>query len=155
MLGNKNTVRVIIFKKNRQLIRKVVAPKNDSFSHNHKSYVIDSQNYYIFRNKAVYTYHEDIPTPLTIKDIQVTDGKEIVPYDSVMMTADELETFKKAKTGKEILDTIDNKMPENIMSIVTMVVVIGAVGFLWYMLTEQMNELTGLIRELSRLFGVE
>ena len=155
MIKNKNSIRVIIYKKNRQQVRKVVVPKNDTFSHNAKSYVIDSQNYYIFKNKAVYTYHEDIPTPLTIKDIQVIQGTEVVPYESVLMTADELETFKRAKTAKEILDTVDNKMPENIMSLVSMVVVIGAIGFLWYMLTNQMNELGELIRNLTRLFGVE
>jgi len=151
----KPKVRVVIYKKNREVIQRYVSPDSDSFSINKKSYIIDKENYYIFKSKATYTYLEDIPTPLTIKNIEVVKGKESVPYEDVLMTADELETFKRSKTAKEILETMNGGLPDNILGLVSIGITAIGLVVIYYLLDQQIQLILQQITELRRLFGVQ
>src|SRR6056297_4281144 len=153
---NKNKVRVVIYKKNRQVIIKKVNPKfTNSFSFNGKSYTIDKENYYYYKKMATYSFREDVPIPLALNDLQVIKGKESIDFDKVLMSAEELDTFKRSKTAKEILETIDNKMPEGIMAILTIGIVLVGLGAVWYTLNEQLVAIMQRLQELSQLMGVE
>lgn len=154
MGNNKNKIKIIIYKKNRQIIRKKIEPKNNSFDYNNQSYIIDKENFYIDKNIAVYSYIEQSPIPLQIKDLKVEKGKESMDFDKVMMSADELNTFKRSKTAREILDTIDNKMPEGIFAIISLFIIIIGFGAIWYLLNGQIASLQSQIEALSQALGV-
>jgi hypothetical protein len=66
--SNKNKIRFIIYKKNRQVIQKKVEPKSNSFTYNGNSYIIDKENFYIWKNIATYSYREEVPIPLALKE---------------------------------------------------------------------------------------
>ena len=148
-------VRVIIYKKNREAIQRIIKVENDSFSINKKSYVIDKENYYIHRKRATYSYLEDVPTPLTIKNIEIVKGKETVNYDDVMITADDLETFKRSKTAKEILETMNGGLPDNILGLVSIGITVVGLVAIYYLLDQQISAILQQITELRRLFGVQ
>ena len=153
--SNRNKIRVVIYKKNRQVVIKKIEQTSGSFSFDGKSYTIDKENYYYYKKMATYSYREDVPIPLALNDLQVSKGKESIDYDKVMMSSEELDTFKRSKTAKEILETIDNKMPEGIMAILTIGVVLVGLGAVWYTLNEQLVAIMQRLQELSQLMGVE
>ena len=153
--SNRNKIRVVIYKKNRQVVIKKIEQTSGSFSFDGKSYTIDKENYYYYKKMATYSYREDVPIPLALNDLQVTKGKESIDYDKVMMSSEELDTFKRSKTAKEILETIDNKMPEGIMAILTIGIVLVGLGAVWYTLNEQLVAIMQRLQELSQLMGVE
>ena len=155
MINNKNKIRAVIYKKNRQVVIKKIEANSGSFSYDGKSYTIDKENYYYYKKMATYSYREDVPIPLALNDLQVTKGKESIDYDKVMMSSEELDTFKRSKTAKEILETIDNKMPEGIMAILTIGIVLVGLGAVWYTLNEQLVAIMQRLQELSQLMGVE
>lgn len=152
MLNNK--IKAIIYKKNRQVVIKILNPKSDSFEYNHKSYIIDKENYYIHRKIAVYSFREEVPIPLALKDLKVLDGKEMVDFDKVLMSSDELNTFKRSKTAKEILDTIDKGPLENILPIITLLVTIAGLGALYYILNGQIMQVLEEIQQFREAIGV-
>jgi hypothetical protein len=152
MLNNK--IKAIIYKKNRQIIIKKLDPKSDSFEYNDKSYIIDKENYYIHRKIAVYSFREEVPIPLALKDLKVIDGKETVDFDKVLMSSDELNTFKRSKTAKEILDTIDKGPLENILPIITLLVTIGGLGALYWILNGQIMQVLEEIQQFREAIGV-
>jgi len=153
--SNRNKIRVVIYKKNRQVVIKKIEQTSGSFSFDGKSYTIDKENYYYYKKMATYSYREDVPIPLALNDLQVSKGKESIDYDKVMMSSEELDTFKRSKTAKEILETIDNKMPEGIMAILTIGIVLVGLGAVWYTLNEQLVAIMQRLQELSQLMGVE
>ena len=137
------------------MVIKKIEQTSGSFSFDGKSYTIDKENYYYYKKMATYSYREDVPIPLALNDLQVTKGKESIDYDKVMMSSEELDTFKRSKTAKEILETIDNKMPEGIMAILTIGIVLVGLGAVWYTLNEQLVAIMQRLQELSQLMGVE
>jgi hypothetical protein len=145
---NKNKIRVIIYKKNRQVIQKKVEPKSNSFSHNGCSYIIDKENFYYWKNLATYSYREEVPIPLALKELQVLKDKELIDFESVLMSSEELDTFKRSKTAKEILDTIDRKVPEGIFGLITIFIVIIGLGGVYYLLSQ---EIALLIQEIQKI----
>jgi len=82
--SNKNKIRFIIYKKNRQVIQKKVEPKSNSFTYNGNSYIIDKENFYIWKNIATYSYREEVPIPLALKELQVIKGKEYIDFENVL-----------------------------------------------------------------------
>jgi hypothetical protein len=152
MLNNK--IKAIIYKKNRQIVIKKLDPKSDSFQYNDKSYIIDKENYYIHRKIAVYSFREEVPIPLALKDLKVLDGKEMVDFDKVLMSSDELNTFKRSKTAKEILDTIDKGPLENILPIITLLVTIAGLGALYWILNGQIMQVLEEIQQFREAIGV-
>jgi len=138
---NKNNVRVVIFKKNRQVIIKKVKPKNNSFDYDSKSYIIDSENYYIHKKLATYSFLEGTPIPLSIKDIKIQHGQELVEYDDILMSSD--------------LDTIDKGLPENIFGIISIAITIIGFGVLYFVLSEQINAIMQSIIEFRNALGLE
>jgi len=149
-----NKIKAIIYKKNRQIVIKKLDPKSDSFQYNDKSYIIDKENYYIHRKIAVYSFREEVPIPLALKDLKVLDGKEMVDFDKVLMSSDELNTFKRSKTAKEILDTIDKKPLENILPIITLLVTIVGLGALYWILNGQIMQVLEEIQQFREAIGV-
>ena len=145
---NKNKIRFIIYKKNRQVIQKKVEPKSNSFSYNGNSYIIDKENFYIWKNIATYSYREEVPIPLALKELQVIKGKEYIDFENVLMSSEELDTFKRSKTAKEILDTIDRKVPEGIFGLITIFIVIIGLGGVYYLLSQ---EIALIIQELQKI----
>ena len=153
-MGNKDKIFITIHKKNRQLIRRQIIPKSDSFDVNGKSYIIDGESYYIFRGRAVYTYLEDVPTPLRLKDIVVTkDKKEVLLYDAIEVDADNLNTFKKAKTVRDIFEAVNDGMKESVLMFALLGVMILGFGFLWFTFSNQYTELVAMMRELLEIFA--
>jgi hypothetical protein len=152
MLNNK--IKAIIYKKNRQIVIKKLNPKSESFEYNGKSYIIDKENYYIHRKIAVYSFREEVPIPLALKDLKVLDGKEMVDFDKVLMSSDELNTFKRSKTAKEILDTIDKGPLENILPIITLLVTIAGLGALYWILNGQIMQVLEEIQQFREAIGV-
>jgi hypothetical protein len=152
---NKNNVRVVIFKKNRQVIIKKVKPKNNSFDYDSKSYIIDSENYYIHKKLATYSFLEGTPIPLSIKDIKIQHGQELVEYDDILMSSDELNIFKRSKTAREILDTIDKGLPENIFGIISIAITLIGFAGLYFVLSEQINAIMQSIIELRNALGIQ
>jgi len=146
--NRKNQVRVIIYKKNRQFVLKRVEPKSNSFSYNGNSYIIDKENFYYWKGLATYSYREEVPIPLALKEIQVLKGKESIDFEKVLMSSEELDTFKRSKTAKEILDTIDKKIPEGIFGLVTIFIVIIGLGGVYYLLSQ---EIALIIQELQKI----
>lgn len=145
---NKNYIRVIIYKKNRQVIQKKVKPKSNSFSYDGCSYIIDKENFYYWKNLATYSYREEVPIPLALKELQVLKDKELIDFESVLMSSEELDTFKRSKTAKEILDTIDKKVPEGIFGLITIFIVIIGLGGVYYLLSQ---EIALLIQEIQKI----
>ena len=145
---NKNKIRFIIYKKNRQVIQKKVEPKSNSFTYNGNSYIIDKENFYIWKNIATYSYREEVPIPLALKELQVIKGKEYIDFENVLMSSEELDTFKRSKTAKEILDTIDKKIPEGIFGLITIFIVIIGLGGVYYLLSQ---EIALIIQELQKI----
>ena len=145
---NKNKIRFIIYKKNRQVIQKKVEPKSNSFTYNGNSYIIDKENFYIWKNIATYSYREEVPIPLALKELQVIKGKEYIDFENVLMSSEELDTFKRSKTAKEILDTIDRKVPEGIFGLITIFIVIIGLGGVYYLLSQ---EIALIIQELQKI----
>ena len=154
-MTNRNKIRVVIYKKNRQVIIKKINEASGSFSYDGKSYTIDKENYYYHKKLATYSYREDVPIPLSLNDLQVVKGKESIDFDKVMMSSEELDTFKRSKTAKEILDTIDKKVPEGIMAILTIGITLLAIGAVWFTLNEQLVLLIEQVQQLNQLMGVE
>ena len=154
MLNNKNKIKVIIYKKNRQIVRKKVEPKNNTFTIDNQSYIIDKENFYIDKNIAVYSYREEVPIPLQLKDLKVEKGKESIEFEKVLMSSEELNTFKRSKTAREILDTIDNKIPEGIFGLISIAVIVIGFGALYYVLNEQMVALQQQLQILSEGLGI-
>ena len=146
--SNKNKIRFIIYKKNRQVIQKKVEPKSNSFTYNGNSYIIDKENFYIWKNIATYSYREEVPIPLALKELQVIKGKEYIDFENVLMSSEELDTFKRSKTAKEILDTIDKKVPEGIFGLITIFIVIIGLGGVYYLLSQ---EIALIIQELQKI----
>lgn len=146
--SNKNKIRFIIYKKNRQVIQKKVEPKSNSFTYNGNSYIIDKENFYIWKNIATYSYREEVPIPLALKELQVIKGKEYIDFENVLMSSEELDTFKRSKTAKEILDTIDKKIPEGIFGLITIFIVIIGLGGVYYLLSQ---EIALIIQELQKI----
>lgn len=149
-----NKIKAIIYKKNRQVIIKKVDPLSDSFEYNGKSYIIDKENYYIHKKIAVYSFREEVPIPLALKDLKVEKGKESIDFDKVLMSSDELNTFKRSKTAKEILDTIDRGPIENILSIITLLVTVGGLGALYWVLNGQIQDILEQIQSFRDAIGV-
>jgi hypothetical protein len=145
---NKNKIGFIIYKKNRQVIQKKVEPKSNSFTYNGNSYIIDKENFYIWKNIATYSYREEVPIPLALKELQVIKGKEYIDFENVLMSSEELDTFKRSKTAKEILDTIDKKIPEGIFGLITIFIVIIGLGGVYYLLSQ---EIALIIQELQKI----
>ena len=154
MLNNKNKIKVIIYKKNRQIVRKKVEPKNNTFTIDNQSYIIDKENFYIDKNIAVYSYREEVPIPLQLKDLKVEKGKESIEFEKFLMSSEELNTFKRSKTAREILDTIDNKIPEGIFGLISIAVIVIGFGALYYVLNEQMVALQEQLQILSEGLGI-
>ena len=152
MLNNK--IRAIIYKKNRQVVIKKLNPNSDSFEYNNKSYIIDKENYYIYKKLAVYSYREEVPIPLALKDLQVNKGKEVIDFDKVLMSSDELNTFKRSKTAKEILDTIDRGPIENILGIIGIIITVGGLGALYWVLNGQIMQILDEIQQFREAIGV-
>ena len=154
--SNKNKVRVVIYKKNRQVVIKKVNPEDGvSFSYNGKSYTIDKENYYYHKKLATYSFREDVPIPLALNDLQVIKGKESIDFDKVLISAEELDTFKRSKTAKEILETInDNKLPDGILSIVSIFITLIGLGALYFVLSEQLVSIVNQLEALSNALGV-
>jgi hypothetical protein len=146
--SNKNKIRFIIYKKNRQVIQKKIQPTSNSFSYNGNSYIIDKENFYIWKNIATYSYREEVPIPLALKELQVVKGKEFIDFENVLMSSEELDTFKRSKTAKEILDTIDKKVPEGIFGLITIFIVIIGLGGVYYLLSQ---EIALLIQEIQKI----
>lgn len=151
---NKNKIRVVIYKKNRQVVIRKVVPKSNSFSHDGKSYTIDKENYYYYRKLATYSYREDVPIPLALNELKVKRGDELIEFEHILMSSEELDTFKRSKTAKEILETIDKKSPEGLFAIMTIIVTIVGLGALWFILNEQIMELMNQIQAISDALGV-
>lgn len=151
---NKNKVRVVIYKKNRQVVIRKVTPESSSFSFDGKSYTIDKENYYYHKKMATYSYREDVPIPLSLNDLQVVKGKESIDFNKVMMSSEELDTFKRSKTAKEILETIDNKRPEGMFMIINIIVTLVGIGVLYFILNEQITAILNQIQALSEALGV-
>lgn len=151
---NKNKVRVVIYKKNRQVVIRKVTPESSSFSFDGKSYTIDKENYYYHKKMATYSYREDVPIPLSLNDLQVVKGKESIDFNKVMMSSEELDTFKRSKTAKEILETIDNKRPEGVFMIINIIVTLVGIGVLYFILNEQITAILNQIQALSEALGV-
>ena len=145
---NKNYIRVIIYKKNRQVIQKKVKPKSNSFSYDGCSYIIDKENFYYWKNLATYSYREEVPIPLALKELQVLKDKELIDFESVLMSSEELDTFKRSKTAKEILDTIDKKVPEGIFGLISIFIIIIGLGGVYYLLSQ---EIALLIQEIQKI----
>ena len=151
----RNKIRVVIYKKNRQVVIKKIIPEDGvSFSYNGKSYTIDKENYYYHRKMATYSFREDVPIPLSLNDLQVVKGKESIDFEKIMMSSEELETFKRSKTAKEILETIDGKKPDGLFMIVNIVVTLIGLGVLYFILNEQINVIIEAINRLSDGLGV-
>lgn len=148
MFWNKDYVRIIIYKKNRQVIQKRIKPKNNSFSYNGASYIIDKENFYYWRNLATYSYREEVPIPLALKELQVLKNKELIDFEKVLMSSEELDTFKRSKTAKEILDTIDKKVPEGIFGLISIFIIIIGLGGVYYLLSQ---EIALLIQEIQKI----
>ena len=151
---NKNKIRFIIYKKNRQVIQKKVEPKSNSFSYNGCSYIIDKENFYIFKNIATYSYREEVPIPLALKELQVSKGTEFIDFENVLMSSEELDTFKRSKTAKEILDTIDRKVPEGIFGLITIFIVIIGLGGVYYLLSQEIALLIQEIQKITQSLGL-
>ena len=151
---NRNKIRVVIYKKNRQVIIKKVIPESNSFSHDGKSYTIDKENYYYHKKLATYSYREDVPIPLSLNELQVKKGQEFIEFENILMSSEELDTFKRSKTAKEILETIDSKSPEGLFAIITVVITIIGLGALYYVLNEQMLAIINQIQNISDALGV-
>jgi len=71
------------------------------------------------------------------------------------MTADELETFKRSKTAKEILETMNGGLPDNILGLVSIGITAIGLVVIYYLLDQQIQLILQQITELSRLFGVQ
>ena len=151
---NKNKIRIIIYKKNRQVIQKKVEPKSNSFSYNGCSYIIDKENFYIYKNIATYSYREEVPIPLALKELQVSKGTEFIDFENVLMSSEELDTFKRSKTAKEILDTIDRKVPEGIFGLITIFIVIIGLGGVYYLLSQEIALLIQEIQKITQSLGL-
>jgi hypothetical protein len=154
LLNRKNQVRVIIYKKNRQFVLKRVQPKNNSFSFNGNSYIIDKENFYYWKGLATYSYREEVPIPLALKELQVINGKEIIDFEKVLMSSEELDTFKRSKTAKEILDTIDKKVPEGLFGMITIFIVLIGLGGIYYLLSQEISLLLEEIQKLTQSAGL-
>lgn len=156
LLSNKNKVRVVIYKKNRQVVIKKVNPEDGiSFSFNGKSYTIDKENYYYHKKLATYSFREDVPIPLALNNLKVTKGKESIDFDKVLMSAEELDTFKRSKTAKEILETInDKKLPDGMFSLITLFITIIGFGALYYVLNEQIMSVLDHLQAVTEALGV-
>jgi hypothetical protein len=125
-----------------------------SFSYNGRSYTIDKENFYYHRKIATYSYREDVPIPLSLNDLKVKKGQEMVDFEKVLMSAEELDTFKRSKTAKEILETINKKSPDGLFAIMTVVVtIIGLIG-VWYVLNEQIMAIMEQIQQISDALGI-
>jgi uncharacterized protein YjeT (DUF2065 family) len=71
------------------------------------------------------------------------------------MTADELETFKRSKTAKEILETMNGGLPDNILGLVSIGITAIGLFVIYYLLDQQIQLILKQISELTRLFGVQ
>ena len=151
---NKNKIRIIIYKKNRQVIQKKVEPKSNSFSYNGCSYIIDKENFYIYKNIATYSYREEVPIPLALKELQVSKGTEFIDFENVLMSSEELDTFKRSKTAKEILETIDKKVPEGLFGMITIFVLIIGLGGVYYLLSQEIALLIQEIQKITQSLGL-
>lgn len=151
---DKNKIKVIIYKKNREVVIKKIPTESDSFEYNKKSYIIDKENFYVYNHMAVYSYREEVPIPLALKDLKVEKGKESIDFEKVLMSSEELNTFKRSKTAKEILDTIDKGPMENIISIITLAVVILGLGGVYWVLNGQIQAILEQIQSFREAIGV-
>lgn len=153
MLG-RNKIKAIIYKKNREVVIKKIPTESDSFEYNKKSYIIDKENFYVYNHMAVYSYREEVPIPLALKDLKVEKGKESIDFEKVLMSSEELNTFKRSKTAKEILDTIDKGPIENIISIITLGVIILGLGGVYWVLNGQIQAILEQIQSFREAIGV-
>ena len=151
---DKNKIKVIIYKKNREVVIKKIPINSDSFEYNKKSYIIDKENFYVYNYMAVYSYREEVPIPLALKDLKVEKGKESIDFEKVLMSSEELNTFKRSKTAKEILDTIDKGPMENIISIITLAVIILGLGGVYWVLNGQIQAILEQIQSFREAIGV-
>lgn len=152
--SNKNKVRVIIYKKNRQVVQTKKKPKSNSFSYDGNSYIIDKENFYYYKNIATYSYREEVPIPLILKELQVIKGKEFIDFENVLMSSEELDTFKRSKTAKEILDTIDKKVPDGLFGMVTIFILIIGLGGVYYLLSQEIALLIQEIQKITQSLGL-
>lgn len=154
LLNNKRKIRAIIYHKNRQVTIKKLKPESRSFDYDNQSYIIDKENYYIYRGVAIYSYLEQVPTPIALKNLQVAKNKtETIPLEDVMISAEELNIFKKSKSAKEVLNSIEKSSPEGLLSVISIGVTVLGIGLLYFILQEQITTLTTQLQELVNLLG--
>lgn len=155
-LFGRKKVKVIIYKKNRQTVIKKVKPESLSFEIDNQSYIIDKENYYIHKGIAIYSYLEQVPTPLSLKSLTIQKNKtETVGFEDVMMSAEELSIFKRSKSAKEVLNSIEKKMPENVISLFTLFATLIGLGILYFVLQAQITSILDRINQLIEILGVE
>lgn len=153
---NRNKIRAIIYKKNRQTVIKKITPVNLSFEYDHQSYIIDKENYYMHKGIACYAYLEQIPTPLSLKSLTIRkDGTETVDYEDVMMSAEELSIFKRSKSAKEVLNSIEKSMSESMLSVFSILATVVGLGVLYFVLQAQLVPIIDQLSKIAELLGVE
>jgi len=156
MFWNRKRIKAIIYRKNRQAVIKKVVPQNLSFEIDGQSYIIDKENFYMHKGVACYSYLEQVPAPLALKSLLIQkDGTETVAFEDVMMSAEELSIFKRSKSAKEVLNSIEKSMSESILSIVSIAVTIIGLGLLYFVLQSQISLIIEQLSEFTALLGVE
>jgi len=136
------SVKCLVVSEDHKISTYYVRPKANTITINTKTFQLDKDNFSIDK-KGFITY---IFSTKSIASINIHDVK------SSLITPETYNVGINSSVASEILNAVKPKFDTGMLMIIMLIVMIAGFGILWYMLSEQLNELKEAIDQIRRVF---